>query len=482
MGCLSELEPKKVFEYFEAMNQVPRGTFDTKRISDWLVAFAKEHSIECVQDASGNIVMKKAGSAGYENSEPVILQGHMDMVCEKTEDSTHDFSKDPIEMYVEDGFVKAKSTTLGADDGVAVAFALAVLTDKSIAHPPIEVIITVDEETGMGGANSIDMSGIKGKKLINIDSDVEGTIICGCAGGVRGKGKIPFSKETIKGELLEIQVKGLVGGHSGLDIQEQRGNANRLMGRLLTAMGKEVTYSLVDVNGGTLDNVICYASTANIVVDSAEINAVKAFIQKTQTTWEVEFDNQEPNLTILLTEKGTASIDSMTQESRDNVLFFLTCIPYGVQNFSRQLPDLVETSNNLGMVKTTETYVETWGQARSSIESKKAEVIAQVTSCAKAVGGTCETENDYPGWMFKSDSLLRPIVVESYKKCYGEEPIISTVHAGLECGILFSKKPDLDCISFGPNMHDCHSVRERLDIASAQRVWNLLLEVLKACK
>lgn len=482
MNQLAELEPKKVYEYFEELNQTPRGTFDTRRVSEWLVLVARRNGWEYTQDEAGNVIIRQDGTAGYEESEPVILQGHMDMVCEKTEESIHDFSKDPIDMYIEDGFIKANGTTLGADDGIAIALAFAVLSDDTIPHPPLEVVITVDEETGMGGANAIDLSVLKGKKLINLDTDIEGNIIAGCAGGVRGVGKIPLQREEKSGTLVEVRVKGLQGGHSGLDIGEQRGNSNRMLGRLLYGLTERVPYALVDFDGGKLDNVICLSTTAHIIVDISQVEEVKAYVEQMKEIWDVEFAGQEAKLEVFIREQGPHIESVMTTESKMNVLRFVTTIPYGVQCYSRQLPGLVETSNNLGMTKTTDELFETWGQARTSIASKMEEMKQQITACAEANGGTAEFVNEYPGWMYKDDSVLRPIVEDTYRKLYQKEPNVSTVHAGLECGIFLGKKPDLDCVSFGPNMYDCHSVKERLDIASMERTYNMLLEVLKACK
>lgn len=482
MNQLSGIEPKKVFEYFEELNQVPRGTFDTARVSDWLVSVARRNRWDYIQDELGDVIIRKDGTPGYEDSEPVILQGHMDMVCEKTEDSDHDFGKDPIDMYVEDGFVKARGTTLGADDGIAIAMAFAVLSDETVPHPPLEVVFTIDEETGMGGANGIDLSVLKGKKLINLDTDIEGNIIAGCAGGVRGIGKIPIQREEMTGSLLELRIKGLRGGHSGLDIGEQRGNSNRMMGRLLYGMAENISYGLVDFDGGKLDNVICLSTSAHIVVEAGQVEEVKNYLKEMKHTWDVEFAGQEPQLEVFAREQGASVEQVMTEESKRNVLRFVTMIPYGVQCYSRQLPGLVETSNNLGMTKTSDELFETWGQARTSIASKMTEMKQQFTACAEACGGTAEFANEYPGWMYKDDSVLRPIVEEIYRKLYNKEPNVATVHAGLECGIFLGKKPDLDCVSFGPNMYDCHSVKERLDIASMQRTYHMLLEVLKACK
>ena len=276
MAVLENLEPKKVFQFFEELCQIPHGTFDIDRMSDYCVEFAKKRNLKYIQDEVKNVLIFKPGTEGYENSEPVIIQGHMDMVCEKTPDSDHDFKKDPLDLYVEDGYIKARNTTLGADDGIALAMAMALLDSDDIPHPPIEAVFTVDEETGMGGANGIDLSVLKGRKLINIDSATEGVLTTGCAGGIRMTTEIPVTREEKSGTAVKLMIKGLRGGHSGEEIHEQRGNAHKLMGRLLRRISEETAFNLVDIQGGAKENVIAMENTANIITAGADADKAVA--------------------------------------------------------------------------------------------------------------------------------------------------------------------------------------------------------------
>ena len=482
MSALEQLQPQSVFHFFEELCKIPRATFDTKRVSDYCVAFAKERGLEYTQDEANNVIIKKPGTAGFESSEPVIIQGHLDMVCEKTEDSAHDFNTDPIEVYVEDGFLKAKDTSLGGDDGIAIAYALAILDSDTIPHPPIEAVFTTDEEVGMGGAGAIDLSGLKGRMLINIDSEEEGTLLTGCAGGFRHTITLPLEKEKKTGIAAEITVKGLRGGHSGIEINQQRGNANKLIGRILNSLRTEFAYSLIEVNGGTKDNVITPVSKAKILVDAAQKEAVNAYVDTLAETVKAEFGKDEQNLEISVIFSEEAVMDVCTKDTTDKVVFLLISTPYGVQGFSRELKGLVETSLNLGVVATKEDCINLIFMVRSSVESKKKELEERLNAYAAFTGATAEVSCDYPAWMYKSDSKLRPIMIDTYEQMFGNAPTVATIHAGLECGLLSGKRPELDCVSFGPNMFDVHSVNERLEIASVQRMWDYLLEVLKNCK
>ncbi|MDD3141975.1 MAG: aminoacyl-histidine dipeptidase [Lachnospiraceae bacterium] len=482
MGNLAKLEPQKVFQYFEELNQIPRGTYNTKKVSDYLKAFAKSNGLEYYQDEVNDIIIKKPGSLGYENSEPIIIQGHMDMVCEKTSDSLHDFLNDPIEMFVEDGFVKARDTTLGADNGIAIAYAMAILSDDTLSHPPLEVMITVDEEVGMTGASSVDLTLLKGKNLINLDTDEEGTLIAGCAGGFRGAVHIPIVREQKTGTPITIYIKGLLGGHSGGEIHKQRGNAHKMMGRLLLNLSHELNYLLIDWNGGSADNVIPSACITNILIPTDELPQFETYLETIIQVWKLEFDLDEPDFIVSYESRPETSLNVISEQTTKSAVFFIACTPNGVQCYSRQLPGLVETSINLGVVKTMEETLEIWFMGRSLIDSKKIELTNTLIAFANTIGAAIDIVNDYPGWMYKTDSVFRQVVIDSFKKYYQKEPLVTTVHAGLECGILSGRKPDLDCISFGPIMYDIHSTNERLDIASTKRTYEFLLEILKACQ
>lgn len=483
MPVLDQLEPKKVFQFFEEMTRIPHGTFDTKRISDYCVEFAKERGLEYIQDSVNNVIIRKPGTEGYEDSEPVIIQGHLDMVCEKRPGSAHDFSKDPLKLIVEDGFVKTEDTTLGGDDCIAVAMAMAVLDSSDIPHPPIEAVFTVDEEVGMGGANAIDLGGLKGRKLINIDSEEEGILTTGCAGGFRFETVIPVTREKKSGVLAEIKIHGLLGGHSGAEIHKQRGNANKMMGRLLNHIGAEIPMNLVSVCGGAKDNVITMDCTAKLVVSGKDAEKVCALTDEMKAVWEHEFMGDEPSLAVETVTAPVTDIAAFDEESTARTISYIVVCPNGVQGFARKLDGLVETSLNLGIVVTEEDKVKTCSLVRSSVESQKQRLKEELLQCAKLVNASStQVINEYPAWQFDPDSELRKVMEETYKEMFGKEPVVSAVHAGLECGLFLGKRPDLDCVSFGPDLIDIHSFHEKLDIASTERMWNYLKEVLAKLK
>lgn len=482
MAVLENLEPKKVFQFFEEICQIPHGTFDIDRISDFYVEFAKERGLKYIQDEVKNVLIFKPGTAGYENSEPIIIQGHMDMVCEKTPESDHDFKKDPLKLYVEDGYIRAKDTTLGADDSIAIAMALALLDSDDIPHPPIEAVFTVDEETGMGGAIGVDLSVLKGHKLINIDSASEGVLTTGCAGGIRLTTEIPVTREDVNGTLVRLEISGLRGGHSGEEIHEQRGNAHKLMGRLLRRIAEEAAIRLVDIQGGAKENVISMENVANIVVDTADAEKITKITEEMKAVFDNEFMGDEPGLFMSAEVKGEDSCHAIDESGTAKIIAYLVITPYGVQGVSRKLEGLVESSVNIGVMETREDAVEAVHLMRSSVESQKQYIRIQLEECAKLVGAKTTVNSEYPAWQYDPDSELRKVLVSVYKDMYDEEPVVFAVHAGLECGMFLGKKPDLDCVSLGPNMYDIHSFDERLDIASTERVWKYLKAVLAALK
>jgi len=479
MSVLANCEPKEVFRFFEEIAAIPRASFHTKAISDYCVRFAKDRELEVVQDKVNNVIIKKAGTKGYEDLAPVILQGHLDMVCEKTLDSKHDFDKDGLDLFIEEGFVKAKDTTLGADNGIAIAYALAILDSDTIVHPPLEVLFTIDEETGMGGASAVDLSLLKGELFINMDSDEEGVITAGCAGGFRASMCLPIEREDKHGTFLEISLQGLRGGHSGIEIHEQRGNANKLLARLLNHMHLHTDIRLVSFEGGTKDNVITPAATMSILVQ--DLVKSREQIQQLQEVWKAEFAEAEPTLQLLINETNE-SRKVLSKESSDKVIYLLHATPNGVQSMMRSFKELVETSLNLGVVSLEEEALHLTFSARSALKSKLELMQETLETWALHVGAKMHVSGAYPAWTYKSTSRLREVAKKSYENLYHKEPIITTIHAGLECGILLDKRPELDCISFGPNMYDIHSVQERLDIESTKRTWLFLIELLANCK
>lgn len=482
MAVLSNIEPKKVFQFFEELCQIPHATFDTKRISDHCVKFAKDRGLEVTQDEANNVIIRKGGTEGYENSDPIILQGHLDMVCVKTPDSKHDFDNDPLDLYVEDGFVKAKDTSLGGDDGIAVAMAMAVLDSDDIAHPPIEAVFTTDEETGMGGAGAIDLYVLKGKKLINIDSEIEGILTAGCAGGISMMAEIPVKREEREGTLVTLDVCGLQGGHSGIEIDKQRGNAHKLMGRLLSEIGREAEIYLVDITGGEKDNVISMSSVANILVAKEDASKVVKAAEEMKAVLDNEFMGDEPTLAINTEMIESAKANVCDRESTDNVVNYLVICPNGVQAFSRKLTGLVESSLNLGIMRTEEGYIKAGHMIRSSVESQKQLMYKQMDALTKVFGGKTEISSEYPAWQYNPNSELCGLMEKIYEDLFHEAPQVFAVHAGLECGLFLGKRSDLDCVSVGPNLLDVHSFNEKVDIASVERTWKYLKAILAALK
>lgn len=435
-----------------------------------------------MQDEANNIVISKPGTEGYENAEPVILQGHLDMVCDKIEGSQHDFTKDALDLYIEDGFIKAKGTTLGGDDGIAVAMALALLDSKDIPHPPLEALFTTDEESGMGGAMAIDLHALKGKRLINIDSEEEGYLTVGCAGGITCHTFFDLCQTDSTGELLTLRISGLTGGHSGSEIHLQRGNALKLMGRLLTNLNENKDMRLVSLNGGSKENVIAMDCTAKLLIPDGAFSLVEAKVQEMVETWKQEFMGEEPSLTVTAVSEGRGQTPAAPAEITEQIISYLFLMPYGPQEYSRKLQGQVETSLNPGTAVTEKGTLSIHTLVRSSVESKKQDLALRLKTLASLCNGSFESDGDYPGWMYKETSFLRDLMVDTYKEMYGKEPEVITIHAGLECGLFLGKRPDLDCVSFGPDVFEVHSVRERLSIASVERSYRYLKAVLAKCK
>ena len=482
MRVLENLQPARVFYYFEEIAKIPHGSGNTKQISDYLVEFAKEHSLEHYQDEVNNVIMIKEATAGYENSDPIIIQGHMDMVCEKESDCTIDFEKDGLDLFVEDGFVKARGTTLGGDDGIAVAYALALLESSEYAHPRLEVVITIDEETGMDGAYAIDLSMLKGKKMLNIDSDEEGVFLTSCAGGTAVKALIPVKRNTEDGVVLNVKVDGLFGGHSGGEIHKERGNASILMGRVLNNIAKEVPFGIITLAGGLKDNAIPRECNASILVPAEGVARVEEIIAATSEVLKKEFFSSDAGVQVTSVNAGTQSADILDFTSLNKVLCYLRMVPNGVQNMSQAIPGLVETSLNLGIMELKEDVFMTETSIRSSVRTRKEDVRDRLINIIEVCGGEAEVMGDYPAWEYKAESKLREEIAVAFKNVYGKEVKFDAIHAGLECGILSEKIEGLDCVSFGPQNFDIHTPQERLNIESTERVWNFLVEFLKQAK
>lgn len=477
MAVLSEIEPKEVFRYFEEICSIPHGSGNTKQISDYCVRFAQEHGLKYIQDAGNNVVIFKDGTAGYEQSAPVMLQGHLDMVCEKEPDCTIDFEKDGLALRVENGIITADGTTLGGDDGIAVAMGLALLAADDIPHPPLEVVLTVDEEIGMLGAADLDCTPLKSRLMLNIDSEDEGVLLVSCAGGVTATCHLPVSRVEADGTKVILKISGLTGGHSGVEIDKGRANSNQLMGRLLNELSKAVPYSLISVNGGLKDNAIPRETTAEIVAKDAV--AVQAVTDKYNDIFAAEYRSTDPELSVTAAVGGNGQFKALDGESKKRVITALVNLPGGIQRMSADIPGLVQTSLNMGILKTGDAEVCMSYAVRSSVGTEKEELISRIMNLMNILGGTVESAGDYPAWEYKPDSRLRSVMIEVFEAQYGHKPQVAAIHAGLECGLFAGKLPGLDCVSFGPDMKDIHTPKESMDTASVQRTWKYLLGVLK---
>ena len=482
MRILENCEPKQVFYYFEEICKIPHGSGNTRQISDYLVNFAKDHGFDYVQDELNNVVIYKPATPGYENAPTVILQGHMDMVCEKRPDVEHDFTKDGLKLSVENGFVSANGTTLGGDDGIAVAYALALLDSTDLPHPALEVLITVDEEIGLLGAVDFDCSVLKGRRMINLDSEAEGSLWISCAGGLSAVSHIPVLRTDAEGEKLQIRICGLMGGHSGAEIDKKRANANVLMGRFLYGLKREAYYEIISLAGGQKDNAITRESLCEILVSEEDIAAVKAYAAKVQDGLREEYSGSDNDISIQITEAGHESVQVLHPTSREKILFYLMEIPFGIQKMSSNIEGLVETSTNIGIVRLSEDEFFASSGVRSSVEAARDALSDKIQYLTEFLGGEYEAQGAYPAWEYRKESPLRDKMVSVYEDMYGQKPAVVAIHAGLECGLFYKKIDGLDCVSLGPDMKDIHTSEELLDIASTERVWNYLVKVLKELK
>ena len=480
MAVLSNLEPKRVWANFEDFCAVPHGTFDMDKISAFCYNWAVEKGLEAYVDEAKNVIIKKPGTAGYENSAPVIIQGHMDMVCEKVPGSAHDFKKDGLTLYVEDGCVRAKDTSLGGDNGIAIAMAMALLEADDIPHPPLEVLFTVDEEEGMGGAIAVDMDRFEGMTLINMDSEDEGIFTVGCAGGINYASHLPVSKETVTGTKLTVKLGGLKGGHSGHVIGEERGNANKMMGRLFNEIQAVTDLSIVSVNGGSKMNVITPECVSEFVV--ADVCKAKEVIANMETVWVDEFLGIEPDFFVEVKEEADVTVEAFDKCSTEKVVSYIMLAPHGVMEYSRVLANTVETSLNLGVLETKENELLAKYQIRSSVETMKWEIAKRINVLNKLVGAEEEIIAHYPAWKYAPVSPLREIMCETWEEMTGKKADILVMHAGLECGFFSEKKPGIDIVSCGPNMRGIHSFNEKLYIDSVERTWEFFLATLAKLK
>lgn len=482
MSVLKNLQPERVFYYFEEITKIPHGSGNTKQISDYLAGFARDHGLRYIQDASNNIIIFKEASQGYENAPCVILQGHMDMVCEKTPESSHDFSKDPLELQVEGDYISAKDTTLGGDDGIAVAYALAILEDENLPHPALEVLLTVDEEIGLLGAAALDTSPLKGRYLINLDSEEEGYLWVGCAGGLTAQTRIPVKYQEAGGVKYQVTVSGLTGGHSGSEIDKNRANATLVLGRFLFEAREEGEYALAEIEGGQKDNAIPRTARALLVADSGMGPKLQEFARRFTENLRKEYTGSDEGITVTVEPQGEGEEPVLHPVSQEKVIFFLLHYPNGIQKMCGYMEGLVETSCNLGIIRLTPEAFLTSASVRSSVATEKKALADKIAYLTEFLGGEYKAEGDYPSWEYKKDSKLRPYMVDIYEKLFQTRPEVKVIHAGLECGLFYEKIPGLDCVSLGPDMKDIHTTEEKLSVSSVQKVWEYLLEVLKNMK
>ena len=474
---LQGLEPESVFRYFEEICAIPHGSRNTKAISDYLVSFAKAHGLRYRQDESNNVVIFAPGTCGLEDHESVILQGHMDMVCEKDAGCPLDMAVDGLDVTHDGCCIFAKGTTLGGDDGIAVAYALAILDDNTIAHPPLEVIITVDEEIGMLGAAAMDLADVKGRTMLNLDSEDEGIFTVSCAGGATCTVSLNAERKAVYGPCVRLSVEGLRGGHSGAEIHKNRANANKVMGDFLGRIQKLMPLCLTSFSGGSKDNAIpraCQATVVAMGIGLERINDIAAQLQQ-----EVRETYDEPEALVQAFDVDALGGIALTTAATADVISLLCAAPNGVQAYCPDMPELVQTSLNLGIAKLGDRFTATFS-VRSSVNAEKEGLITKLKELADFYNGAYSQSGTYPAWEFKKDSRLRDVMVPIYTRMFGKEPKVLAIHAGLECGLLGDKLPGLDCVSIGPQMHDIHTSREKLEIASTKRTWDFLLEVLKA--
>ena len=476
---LEKLQPTAVFSYFEEICSIPHGSYNIGKISDYLVDFAKQRNLEYTQDKVGNVIIVKEATEGYEDKEPIIIQGHMDMVAVKDEDCAKDMLTEGLDLIVDGDWISANGTSLGGDDGIAVAYALAILDSKDIPHPRLEVVITVDEEVGMDGAMAIDLSGVKGHTLLNIDSENETELTVACAGGVTVAGQWQVDWVESEGTKYKVSISGLTGGHSGVEIHKGRANANKLMMELLYLLEREVDISLISSKGGSADNVISCQAEAEFL-SKKDFAQVEGVLRAMEEALKDEWKETDPGLQISVNELSREAKEK-TLETSDffRLMSFFMEAPNGVQEMSKDLEGVVETSLNFGTFSFDNAgSVKAGFLIRSSVDNAKNALASKVRKMIKESQGSCTKSGEYPGWSYRVDSPLREKMVRIYKEHFGREPEIISIHAGLECGILAEKIHDLDAVSIGPNMRDIHSTDERLSISSVQRVWEYVLKIL----
>ena len=477
---LDNLAPKRVFYYFEQLSAIPRGSGNMNGAAGYCESFAKSHNLKYIRDNANNVIIFKPGSAGYENSAPIILQGHLDMVCQKTEESVCDFLSDGLDLYIDGGFIKAHGTTLGADNGIAVAMILAILESNEFAHPPIEAVFTVDEEIGMLGALKLDMSIFKARKMINLDSEEEGVVTVSCAGGSDFAVNMPILREVKDGTEVTLAIKGLKGGHSGVEINSGRVNADLLAGRILDCIRKDCEFDIISIDGGDKSNAIPNRCIVKLCVCDTDKFVLAA--EKCLDDVKNEIAHREKDFGPEITVGAGGEYSVFSRELKDKLIAALLCAPNGVMEMSAEIDGLVETSLNLGILKTDNEAVRLCFSLRSNKKTAQAFVQRRLEALFDTLGFEYEASGYYPPWEFKNNSHLQTIFGKVYQEHCGKAPQIAAIHAGLECGVFSSAIDGIDCISVGPEMYCVHTTDEKLSISSTKRVFDIIIDVLKSLK
>lgn len=478
MYTMQNLKPKEFYKYFKEIAAIPRGSRNTKQISDYCVAFAKAHNLEYIQDESNNIIIIKEASQGYEAVPAIIIQGHLDMVCEKESDYEIDFTKDGLTLELDGNFLSAKGTTLGADDGVAVAYSLALLADDTLEHPRLEIVLTTDEEIGLLGAAAIDLSMLKGKYLINIDSDVEGMFLTSCAGGLTAECVLPVEYTSQTMNSYTIKLSGLQGGHSGVEIDKYRGNSNKLMGRFMYYLSNVMNFGVISINGGSKDNAIPRETVMEVFIEESDTNLLEETIHTFDEILKNEYATNDSDVNLSFVKNGQKTAQMLSPKSKEFVQFMLVHLPNGVQNMSSDITGLVQTSLNMGILTLDEEKCKITFSVRSSVESEKQALSNQLQYITEFLGGEYSVFGQYPAWPFKKDSKLRDYMTKAYEEQFGVAPKIEAIHAGLECGLFCEKIDGLDSISLGPEVFDIHTPKERMNVESVERYWRFLRNII----
>ena len=478
---MKNLQPQGLWSNFYDLTQIPRPSGQKEEVSAFLANYGRSLGLETIVDSIGNVIIRKPASPGYENHPGVILQGHMDMVPQKNNDTVFDFAKDPIEAYIDGEWVTAKGTTLGADNGIGVAAAMAILADKNVVHPPVEVLVTVDEETGMYGAFALEGGLLQGKTLLNLDSEAEGELYVGCAGGVDTTAKFAYTPvEVEEGDVaVKVSVTGCKGGHSGCDIHLQRANANKLLFRFLKEAVANYEARLASVEGGSLRNAIPREASAIITIPAEGLDEVMDLVAEFEDLFVAEYDGVEDNIRFMA-EQVECPATELPEDVQDFLIHAITACPHGVYRVIPEMPDVVETSNNLAMLKTEDNCVTVYCLTRSSVESRKEELQEIIQSVFAMAGAEVEFSGSYPGWKPNLKSHILEVMKQTYQENYGVEPRVIIIHAGLECGIIGRNYPGMDMISFGPTIKYPHSPDERVNIATVAKFYEYLLATLKA--